>query len=149
MCLLASLFCPHPFSEDPVKDRPPPPPSVGTGHGAVVSPPAFCPCCPVPGCCPPPSAPPRRGCHLPLTGCSTHSEYLIDLLYSAQSFPPHIDLGLHCRQLRFVALQTPPPTGEMSHQVICLFGGVDFYHLCFDSSPPLAPGTSCSSQYFY
>lgn len=109
VCLLASLFCPHPFSEDPVKDRPPPP-SVGTGHGAVVSPPAFCPCCPVPGCCPPPSAPPRRGCHLPLTGCSTHSEYLIDLLYSAQSFPPHIDLGLHCRQLRFVALQTPPPS---------------------------------------
>lgn len=131
-------------------------PCGGTAHGSVVSPPAFCPCCPVPGCFPPTSTPPRRACHLPLAQCSKYSEYLIDLLYSAKSFPPRIDLGLDCRQLRLVAPQNPPhppppppTTGEMSHQVICLFGEVDFYHLCFDPFPPLAPGTSRSSQYFY
>lgn len=41
-----------------------------------------------------------------------------------------------------------PPTGEMSHQIVCLFGEVDFYHLSFDSLNPPVPGNH-SLQYLF
>lgn len=123
-----------------------PPPSVGTGHGSVAPLQRS-----VPAACYRLFFSHKRSSEAWLSSeCSKYSEYLIDLLYSAESSTPHrprapLSAAAVCRS------QTPPPptTGEMSHQVICLFGEVDFYHLCFDSFAPPAPGTSRSSQYFH
>lgn len=71
-------------------------------------------------------------------------EYLIDLLYSAAS--THSAL---CRHAHPHPSPPPPVSGEMSacaHQVICLFGEVNFYCLSFDSFPCLRTSTLSATE---